>query len=426
MGEVYRARHVKLGREAAVKVLPVDLASDPERRRRFEREARAASALNHPNIVTIYDIDEHDGVHSIAMELVEGGTLRELLRDGPLPVGRLLALARQIAEGLARAHSEGIVHQDLNPENIYSDRRRARQDPGLRSRQARPAGRGPGSLRRDHGGGADSSRRGPRAPAGSCSGRPGAFSPFGLAWVSLPSLRQLWRSRAPGPAALGIRAVAVLPLQNLSGNPDQENFADGMTEALITDLAKVGALNVETEPTLAEAHAMLGFVRFRADWDWDDAERSLKRAIDLNPATAAADHFLGLLLGALGRFEEALTAVRRAEELDQHSPSIGIEVGRVLHFARRYDEVIGQLTRVCALEPGFPGGHADLGLALFPASGPWARRRAASARQARPLAHFAPGDRAPHQGALEILSIAEEPAENESPETGGETLPLIQ
>lgn len=122
---------------------------------------------------------------------------------------------------------------------------------------------------------------------------------------------------------------------------------------------------VELEPTLAEAHATLGFVRFRADWDWDAAERSLRRAIDLNPAAAPAHHFLGLLLGALGRFGEALSVIRRAEELDPLSPNIGTGVGRVLHFARRYDEAIGQLTRVSAREPGFPGGHADLGLALF-------------------------------------------------------------
>jgi len=118
MGEVYRARDLKLGREVAIKVLPEELASDPDRLRRFEREARTASSLNHPNIVTIHDIDEQDGIHYIAMELVEGATLRELLRDGPLPTPRLLALARQAADGLARAHAAGVVHRDLKPENL--------------------------------------------------------------------------------------------------------------------------------------------------------------------------------------------------------------------------------------------------------------------------------------------------------------------
>jgi serine/threonine protein kinase len=85
MGEVYRARHRRLGRDVAIKILPGDLASDPDRRHRFEREARAASALNHPNIVTIHDIDEDRGTHYIAMELVEGRTVRSLLAEGPLP-----------------------------------------------------------------------------------------------------------------------------------------------------------------------------------------------------------------------------------------------------------------------------------------------------------------------------------------------------
>ena len=85
MGEVYRARHLKLERDAAIKVLPEELASDPERLHRFEREARAASALNHPAIVTIYDIDEHEGTSYIAMELVEGETLRSLLAQARLP-----------------------------------------------------------------------------------------------------------------------------------------------------------------------------------------------------------------------------------------------------------------------------------------------------------------------------------------------------
>jgi serine/threonine protein kinase len=123
MGEVYRARDPRLGREIAVKVLPVAASSDPDRRQRFEQEARAASALNHPNILTIYDVDESDGTTYIAMELVEGKTLRELIASGePLPTKKLLDIAVQIAEGLAKAHSAGIVHRDLKPENLMVSR----------------------------------------------------------------------------------------------------------------------------------------------------------------------------------------------------------------------------------------------------------------------------------------------------------------
>ena len=118
MGEVYRARDTRLAREVAIKVLPESLASDPERLKRFEKEARSASALNHPNIVTIHDIGSEGGVSYIAMELVDGTTLREQLASGPLPIKKLLQIAPQVADGLARAHEAGIVHRDLKPENV--------------------------------------------------------------------------------------------------------------------------------------------------------------------------------------------------------------------------------------------------------------------------------------------------------------------
>ena len=118
MGEVYRARDDRLGREVAIKVLPADLSSDAERLKRFEKEARSASALNHPNIVTIHDIGSFEGVSYIAMERVEGETLRKLLAGGALPVKKLLPIATQIADGLAKAHEAGIVHRDLKPENV--------------------------------------------------------------------------------------------------------------------------------------------------------------------------------------------------------------------------------------------------------------------------------------------------------------------
>jgi WD40 repeat protein len=118
MGEVYRARDARLSREVAIKVLPAEIASDTGRLERFEKEARAASSLNHPNIVTIYDIGVSDSHSYIAMELVEGKTVRELLHAGPLPLRRLLSLAAQIADGLAKAHAAAIVHRDLKPENL--------------------------------------------------------------------------------------------------------------------------------------------------------------------------------------------------------------------------------------------------------------------------------------------------------------------
>ncbi len=122
MGEVYRARDTKLEREVAIKVLPPELSSDARRLQRFEKEARTVSALNHPNVVTVYDVGALDGSSFIAMELVEGKTLRELLEDGAVPLRKLLAIGAQVADGLARAHASGIVHRDLKPENLMVTR----------------------------------------------------------------------------------------------------------------------------------------------------------------------------------------------------------------------------------------------------------------------------------------------------------------
>ena len=118
MGEVYRARDAKLGRDVAIKVLAAEYAQSRERLQRFEQEARAASALNHPNIITIYEVGQTDGTSYIAMEYVEGRTLRQLLDAGPVPLKKALGIAAQVADGLAKAHSAGLVHRDLKPENV--------------------------------------------------------------------------------------------------------------------------------------------------------------------------------------------------------------------------------------------------------------------------------------------------------------------
>jgi Tol biopolymer transport system component len=119
MGEVYRARDDRLGRDVAIKVLPAEVSHDAGWLERFQREARAAGGLNHPNIVTVYDVGEADGAPYVVTELLEGTTLRERLRNGPLPFRKALALAIQIAEGLTAAHAKGIVHRDLKPENLF-------------------------------------------------------------------------------------------------------------------------------------------------------------------------------------------------------------------------------------------------------------------------------------------------------------------
>src|SRR5579883_2028284 len=119
MGEVYRARDSRLQREVAIKVLPGALTSDPDRRGRFEQEARAAGSLNHPNIVSVFDIGLENGALYIVQELLEGENLRDRLNGGPLPLRKALDYAVQAARGLAAAHGKGIVHRDLKPENLF-------------------------------------------------------------------------------------------------------------------------------------------------------------------------------------------------------------------------------------------------------------------------------------------------------------------
>jgi serine/threonine protein kinase/Tol biopolymer transport system component len=119
MGEVYRARDEKLNRDVAIKVLPASLSQDEDRLRRFEQEAQAAGALNHPNILAVHDVGTHDGSPYIVSELLAGEELREQLNDGSLPQRKALDYAQQIAQGLAAAHERGITHRDLKPENLF-------------------------------------------------------------------------------------------------------------------------------------------------------------------------------------------------------------------------------------------------------------------------------------------------------------------
>src|SRR5688572_16596664 len=118
MGEVYRARDTKLKREVAIKILPDEFSRDPDRVGRFQREAEVLASLNHPNIAAIYDLQEANGSRFLVLELVEGETLAERIKRGPLPVDEALNIAKSICEALEAAHEKGVIHRDLKPANV--------------------------------------------------------------------------------------------------------------------------------------------------------------------------------------------------------------------------------------------------------------------------------------------------------------------
>jgi serine/threonine protein kinase len=315
MGEVYRARDTKLERDVALKVLPPDVAAVSERLRRFEQEARAASALNHPNIVTVYGVGEHEGRPYIVMEYVRGRTLREVIAGGPLAVDQIVRHASQLAEGLARAHQAGIVHRDLKPENIvvgedgylkildfglakplsvdaeggteattlerqgttpgailgtvaYMSPEQARGEAAdFRSDQfsfgvvvyemavARPAFRRNSAadtlsavLRDDPPSIGDARPDLPpslRAVVTRCLSKE-----RGARFPSTARLLEALRSDRVDiqPAPLG-RTIAVLPFTNLSSDPEDAYFADGLTDEIITDLSRIRGLQVASGPS---------------------------------------------------------------------------------------------------------------------------------------------------------------------------------
>jgi serine/threonine protein kinase len=311
MGEVWKARDTNLGREVAIKTLPSEFARNPEHLSRFRREARAASALNHPNICIVYDLGEHDGQPFIVMELLQGETLGERLERGPLPIDEALDLSMQLADGLDAAHSAGILHRDIKPANIFiTDRGAAKLlDFGLARDQSGALEAAPtvdvtavGTVMGTVSYMSPEQARGEKLDARSdlfslgvvfyemLTGRP-AFAGNTSAVIfeqlfnkvvdspahlnpripkeldrvvhglleksrdlrassardlktSIARIRRDSGNRPPSRPASQEKSIVVLPFENLSPDPDNEYFSDGLTDEIITDLSQIASLRV--------------------------------------------------------------------------------------------------------------------------------------------------------------------------------------
>ncbi len=526
MGEVYRALDKDLGRDVAVKVLPPLFAWNPERRTRFEREARILATLDHRNIAAIHGLERADGLLFLVLELVPGETLEERIVRGPLPLEEALLLFRQVALALEAAHAKGIIHRDLKPANVKAtpdgtvklldfglgktfgaleraaagDAREARPAPKAIARsldqtvtglvlgtaaymspeqaQGEPAdqradifsfgvlvqemltGKNPftrgtwaetraaiigepapplSASRRDIAGPAlsglqrvldqclakDPAERyqratdllvdlegiAPRKAAATTAATGGrrrllvVVSGVGLLLAGALAYRQAGRhepvplldedpraaSRAASPAALdaylrGSLEARKLTTEGLQGSIRHYERAIALEPSFAAaylgraqswlqlssfQVAPIEAMPrarasaeqaLERDPKLAEAHVVLAAVALYYDWDWIEAEKFLHRAFALNPQLAAAHSLHGNYLISLGRPDEALRAIQRAQTLEPRSVAYHFDKVWALLTARRYPEALTEGGRAIAFDPDYALGHSFLGL----------------------------------------------------------------
>jgi serine/threonine protein kinase len=365
MGEVYLAQDTNLGRQVAIKLLRDRFTSEKDRVRRFQQEARSASALNVPNIVTIHEIGEVENRHYIATEFIDGQTLREIIANGPMAFAEALDVAIQVTKALAAAHESGIIHRDIKPENIMVRRRDHLVkvlDFGLAKLMDEPleeAATQPdptGLLETD-----------PNTVMGTVS------------YMSPEQARQLPVDKRTDVFSLGVviyeligglrpfrastRADLLTSILEQNPAPLSAHRADvpRELERIVTKaLQKDAADRYQTiQEMSADLRRLSQQLRNQAGLS-EEVELVFKRAIELNPNYAPAHESYAYFLSTLRRHEEALFEIKRAQDLDPLSVIISTDVGWMLGAAQQYDEGIKQLLKTVEMDPTFMRAHQYL------------------------------------------------------------------